>query len=167
VTQAQYEAIAVWSEILASVLFIIAMIWIFAKWVRPAVIAAEAKKNADLLTAEHQRNEARDEVSNAQRRLAEANAEVESIQARARADGQRERDRILADARVEGERVVHNANGELARGRVASRESYRDELLRDALRIATERAGREIDETANFGIVKRVLDAVDANVSAA
>jgi F-type H+-transporting ATPase subunit b len=162
-----YQAIAVWSEVVASALFILTMAWIFRKWIAPGVTAAEERKNAELLEAERQRNDAREEVSEAQKRLDRAQLEVKAIEERAHRDARSERDRILAEARVEGERVLHNAGGELARGRAAGRGVFRDELLEDALRIAGERASREVDEAANMGIINDVLDAVDRNVAVA
>jgi F0F1-type ATP synthase membrane subunit b/b' len=166
-TAAGYEAVALWSQVIASVLFVIVVVWVWMAFIRPAVIAAEAKKNADLLEGERKRNEAREEVSNAQRRLESATSEIAGVRERAQNDARRERDRILADARIEGERLVHNANGELARGRAAGREQYRDALLRDALELTFERAKNAIDEKSNFEIVRRVLDAVDSSGTAA
>jgi F-type H+-transporting ATPase subunit b len=166
-TRETYEAIAVWSEVVASVLFIAAMIWIFRKYIAPAVTKAEAQKNAELVEAERRRNEAREQVSISQRNLEAAKTEVTAILARAASDAQRERDRILADARVDGERLINNADGELTRGRAAGRESYRDALLQDALRLAGEKAAREVDGRADTDIINRVLGAIDENVAAA
>ena len=119
------------------------------------------------MEAERQRNNAREEVTAAQKRLDESHREVSAILDRAQHDARSERDRILAEARVDGERLLHNANGELTRGRAAGREMYRDALLREALRIAGERAGSEVDDASNMNIIDGVLNAVESDVVAA
>ncbi|MBV8074170.1 MAG: ATP synthase F0 subunit B [Candidatus Eremiobacteraeota bacterium] len=162
-----YEKIALWSEVLGAIAFFVVTIWLWRRYITPAVIAATQRKNAELRDEERKRDEARDQVEVARAGLEEAKAQVTSILERARLDGQRERDRILAEARIDAERIVHNANGELGRGRVAAREQFRDDLLRRALEIVNERARKEIDSETNYKVVQRALDSLDSTTAGA
>ena len=46
-----YEAIAQYSEIIGGFAFVIVMVWLFRKFVLPAVRAGEVARNADLVNA--------------------------------------------------------------------------------------------------------------------
>jgi len=158
VSDRTYEEIAVWSQVVASVLFIIALVVIWNRFIAPAVLASQARKNGELAELEKRRDEARAEVEVAQREIASADGDVRSIEQRASADAARLHDKLLADARSEGERLMHGAEGELERARAAARESLRTELLERAMQIAREHATRLDD-----GINRRLVgDAVDS-----
>jgi F-type H+-transporting ATPase subunit b len=139
-SEAFYEQVALWSQVLGAVAFLAVVVWGWFRFVTPAVIAARDQKNAELLEAEKRRDAARAEVEVAHRELAAAAADVAAIRARAEHDVALLRERTLTEAKGEGERVVHNAEGELERSRLAARERLREELLARALDIARESA---------------------------
>ena len=55
-----YETIAQYSEIIGGFAFLIVSIWLFRKFVLPAIRAGEISRNSDLVNTEHRREELRD-----------------------------------------------------------------------------------------------------------
>jgi F-type H+-transporting ATPase subunit b len=152
VSDQTYEAVAVYSQVVASVLFIIALAYIWVRFVAPAVVASQARKNGELLESEARRDRARAEVEEAQAELDSADADVRAIGQRAESDAKRLQEKMLADATAEGERVVRAADGELERARAAARDALRAELLERAMQIARD-AARDVDESTNRRLV--------------
>jgi len=159
-SDAFYTQLAVWSQVAGSLVFIVFVIWIWNKYITPAVLASRDRKNAELAEAEKRRDAAADEVQLAQRELTNSASEVETIRARAVADAQAYRARLLVEAETEGQRVVRNAGGELARGRMAARETLREELVAKALEIARNSA-RDLDADTNRRLVGEVVASLE------
>lgn len=159
-SDAFYEQLSTWSQVAASLLFIVVIIYLWRKYIAPAVIASQVRKNAELAESEARRNAARAETEVAQAEIATAENDARAIRARAEADATRTRERILAEAKAEGERLVHNAEGELERGRAAARERLRDELLEKALQIAREASAHLLD-SVNRRLVGEAVDTAE------
>jgi len=159
-SDAAYEALAVWSQVVASVLFIGVMIYVWIRFIAPAVVASQARKNAELVEAEHRRDAARAQVEAAQRELDVADADARAIRARAQADATRLHEAMLTEAEAEGERLVRNAEGELERGRAEARERLRGELLEKAMQIARDAASR-LDEATDRRLVADAVDVAE------
>jgi F-type H+-transporting ATPase subunit b len=155
-----YEQIALWSQILGSAAFVAVLVYVFRRFIAPAVTASQVRKNAELVESEQRRDAARADVDVAKGELETAQQEARGITERAVLDGKRERERLIAEAKSEGERLVRNAEGELARGREAAREALRDQLLERALTVARESAPRRIDERKDHELVEAVLAAI-------
>ena len=155
-----YEALALWSQVFGSIAFIIVLVWLFNRFVRPAIAAAQQRSNAELAEAERRRDAAKDLVGVAQAELDAAGADVGAIARRAQVDAARERERILADANAEGERLVRNAEGELGRARVAAKDALRAELIARAVQIARESAAK-LDAQTNERIVHGVVGTIE------
>jgi F0F1-type ATP synthase membrane subunit b/b' len=155
-----YEQVALWSQVLGSVAFLVVLVYLFRRFVAPAVVASQARKNAELLEIEQRRDAAKAEVEVARRALVGAQDDVRAIGERARIDAEREGGRMIAEAKSEGERLVRNAEGELERGRAAARVALRDELLEKALAIARQSAPRRIDEKKDRELVAGVLASI-------
>jgi F0F1-type ATP synthase membrane subunit b/b' len=159
-SDAFYEALAVWSQVAGSVAFIVVLVYIFNRFVGPAVAASEQRKNAELADAERRRDAAKELVVVTRSEVASADDEVRAIGERAARDAAHERARIVGEAKAEGERVVRNAEGELGRARGAARERLRDELVERALQIARDAASR-VDDGTNARVVSGVMDRID------
>ncbi len=155
-----YTRLAVWSQIAASVLFSAVMVYLWVKFVAPAVVAARDRKNAELLESERRRDAAKEEVAVAERELAQTAQEVDAIAARAARDAAAIHERILTEAKAEGERLVRNAEGELDRGRIAARETLRAELVAKALEIARGGA-RSLGDDVSRRLVGEVVDSLE------
>ena len=75
-----------------------------------------------------------------------ASSDAQAIRSRGHGDAKTLQERILAEAIRDGERQVHNAEGQLQFGRAAARETLRLELIAKALDIARESASRLGDD---------------------
>jgi len=156
----QYANLAVWSQILGAFAFLVVFVWVWMRFLAPAVVASRDRKNAELAEAESARDAAKEEIDVAQRELAVAASEAQAIRSRGHGDAKELQERILADAIREGERLVHNAEGELERGRRAARETLRLELIAKALEIARESAAR-LGDDANRRLVGDVVETLE------
>jgi F-type H+-transporting ATPase subunit b len=159
-SDATYEAIATYSQVVAAVLFIVVVVYLWNRFISPAVLAAQARKNAELLESEKRRDDARAELERAQAEVAKAESDVRAIAARAETDATRLHEKTLAEARAEAERLMTGAQGELARSRAVAREHLRDDLLDRAMQIARDAASR-LDETTNRRLVGEAVDTAE------
>jgi len=157
-----YETIAQYSEIIGGFAFLIVMIWLFRKFALPAVRAGEISRNSDLVNTEHRREQLRDEVAEARALVESADRDALAIAARAEADARHEHETIIADARREGLRLIHNARGELDRGRIAGRDKLRIEFIEQALNRARELAGQHLSEAGDTRLVAKTVDDLTA-----
>ena len=154
-SDAFYEGVAVWSQVVASILFIIVMMVLWVRLIAPAVLASQARKNAELADSEARRDAAREEIDAAQREVRAAEEQARSILARAQSDANRISEKIVNDANAEGARLVANAGGELERSRSVANDDLRASLLERAIAIARGAAAgldsatdkRLVDET--------------------
>jgi F0F1-type ATP synthase membrane subunit b/b' len=153
-----YETIAQYSEIIGGFAFLIVSIWLFQKFVLPAVRAGEIARNADLVNTEHRRDELREEVAQARGAVEEADRDALAILGRSETDARHEHETIIADARREGLRLIHNARGELDRGRIAGRDRLRIEFIEKALNRARELAAQQVSNDVNARLVAKTVD---------
>ncbi len=156
-----YEAIATWSQVLSSVLFLAVLVWMWVKFIQPAVVTAQEAHNARVREAQRHRDEAKAAVETLHKEIEGARRDAEAIRQRAGEQAARERDEIVAEARSEGERLLQSARGELDRARAAARDQVRGELLEKALALATSDARARIDEAVNAALVDRFVRTVD------
>jgi F0F1-type ATP synthase membrane subunit b/b' len=166
VNDAFYESLAIWSQVFGSIAFIIVLVWLFNRFVTPAVEASQERKNAELSEAERRRDAAREDVTVAQGEREAADATAAGIRERAKRDADREHARIVTEATGEGERVVRNAQGELGRARDAARDLLREEILDKALQIARDAATR-VDDATNERLVAGVVAGIERDGGAA
>jgi F0F1-type ATP synthase membrane subunit b/b' len=153
-----YETIAQYSEIIGGFAFLAVTIWLFRKFVLPAVRAGEISRNSDLVNTEHRRDQLRAEVAAARGEVEAADRDALAIAARAETDARNEQEAIVADARREGLRLLQNARGELDRGRIAGRDHLRIEFIEQALNRARELAGRQLSDESNARLVAKTVD---------
>jgi F-type H+-transporting ATPase subunit b len=156
-----YEMLARWSQILGALAFIAVLIYLFRKFLTPAVAAAEVSKNAEIEDMERSRVVAQADLDAAKRETADTDARAASIRERGSHDAASERERILAEARADGERSLVNAEGELVRGRVSANERLRTRILERALEIAREGAAKRVDAATNDRIIASVIDSIE------
>ncbi|MFY9779791.1 MAG: hypothetical protein WAJ85_04685 [Candidatus Baltobacteraceae bacterium] len=155
-----YQSLAIWSQVLGSVAFVVVLVWLWVRFVNPAVVASQERKNSELAEAEKRRDETKEEVEVAQREVLAADGDVLAIRERAQLDARRVYERIVEEARSEGQRVVRNAQGEMERRRTAARERLRAELFEKAIAIAREGAGR-LDDATNERLVGEVVESIE------
>ncbi len=152
------ELLAQWSQIVGAIIFFIAVVAIWNKWIAPAVKAYQVSKNAELAEAESRRERLRAAVGEARGEVERADADARTIQARIVSTVAAERARILADAKAEADRMVRNAEGELARARLAARDRLRFEFIEKALAKARVEAVGRIDATVDERLVTATVE---------
>lgn len=153
-----YERIALLSQVVSSFAFLAVMVWIWIKFIQPAVLSAQQGANARLAEAERHRDEAKAALASLQASVTEAQRDAQAIRERADAQAQLERDASLKEANESGERAMQNAGRELERAREAARQSFRDHLLESALNIARDKASSRVDDAANAKFVAGFLN---------
>jgi F-type H+-transporting ATPase subunit b len=155
-----YDTIAFWSQIAGFVLFVVFLIWAMMKWINPALASAQKASNERIALAERHRDEMKAALESLRHEIDGAKRDAQTILERAKERAQHERDAIVADARVSGERLVHNAQGELERARNAARARMREDLASKALDIARQSAMQRIDVTVNSRLLAEFLEQV-------
>ncbi|HTU71821.1 MAG TPA: F0F1 ATP synthase subunit B [Candidatus Baltobacteraceae bacterium] len=155
-----YDAIAFWSQIAGFVLFVALFIWVVSKWITPAVSRAQRASNERIAQAERHRDDMRAAVESLRHEMEGAKRDAAMILERAKERARREHDEIIAEAREEGELAVRNANGELARARMAAREQLHHDLAAKALEIARATVSRRVDARGNALLLQEFVESL-------
>ncbi len=161
-----YETIAQYSEVIGGIAFVVVAIWLFRKFLLPAVRSGEVARNLDLVNAEHRREALREEVAKARGEVEAADRDALAIAARADADARHEHETIVADGRREATRLLQNAQGELERARIAARDQLRIEFIEKALNRARGLAASELSDAGNARLVAKTVDDLTAGKGA-
>jgi F0F1-type ATP synthase membrane subunit b/b' len=156
-----YEAISEWSQVFSSVLFLGVLVWMWFKFIQPAVLAAQAAQNARINEAERHRDEAKAALEGLQGDIDVAQKDALAMKERIAAFVSAEREAILREAREAGERALRDAEGELARTRAAARVQLRDELVEKALGLARETATRRIDAVTDKKLARSFVRSLE------
>ena len=156
-----YEKVAEWSQVAASVLFVAAMAWIWVKFIMPAVLKAQQNQNAQLAEAEHRRDEAKAALDALQGEMESAKRDAQAMNDRVAGLAAAERESALRESREAGERAVRNAQGELERCRASARDQLRDELLNKALDAARVKAAEHVDSSVNARLVSSFVSSLE------
>ena len=152
-----YEAIALWSQVIAAVIFAAIVVWGFIRFITPAINRGTAAKNEEIRENERRRDEAVKQVELARAEVEGAKADAEQIRRRIEHDARREAEEIVAEANAEAQRLVRNAHGEYERQRLAARDKLRIELIERALAEARKKAAAQIDSPTDVRLVDRFI----------
>ena len=148
-----YEEIAKWSDIISAILFLAVMVWLWMKYIAPAVLTAQANQNRLLAEGERHRDEAKAALELLRQEIDGAKHDAQLINQRANDQAKHEAEVIVTEAKEAGERVLRNAQGELERARIAAREQLREELAAKALELARREAENRVDGGVNARLV--------------
>jgi F0F1-type ATP synthase membrane subunit b/b' len=151
------ELLAQWSQIVGAVIFVIAIVVIWNKYISPGVKAYQQSKNAELAEAEVRREHIRADVAAARAEVERADAESREIAARSLTAAEHDRERALAEANADAQRIVRNAEGELERARLAARDRLRIEFIEKALAKAREEAPARVSDVTNGKLVDETV----------
>jgi len=132
-----YEDIAKWSDIVSAILFLAVAVWLWMKYIAPAVLSAQENTNRQLAEAERHRDEAKAALERLRQEINGAKNDAQLIAERASSQAQHEAEALVADAKQAGERTLKNARAELERAREAS-SSLRYSVMTSS-RIASRR----------------------------
>jgi F-type H+-transporting ATPase subunit b len=152
-----YVNLAIWSQVASAIVFIGAMVYLWVRYLQPMVLVAQARSNAQIVEAEHHRDNAKAALDALLTEIDNAAHDAELIRERAKHQAERERAAIVAEADAAGERLLRNASGELERARAAARERLRSELIVRALELARNSAAKRIDRPVQERLVHGFL----------
>lgn len=153
-----FQQVALWSQVAGAIAFVVVVILLFRKYLMPAVKANQEARNAEIAEAEARCERLKAELAKARADLATAELDAAEIRHRVALVEKREREKLLGEAKHEGERLVSNAQGELARARMAAMDRLRIELIEKALQRARVEAAARVDDATNSRLVESVLD---------
>jgi F0F1-type ATP synthase membrane subunit b/b' len=158
-----YIQVAIWSQVVASILFLAVMVWLWFRFIQPAVLTAQDNSNKQIAEAERHRDEAKATLELLGGEIEGAKHDGELIKTRAAAQAEREYATGVAEATESGERALRNAGGELDRARASAREQLRVDLLDRALAQARIEAQRRVDASVNTVLVDRFIAGLERN----
>ena len=156
-----YEAIALWSQVIAAVVFAAIVVLAFIRFLTPAIDNATVAKNEEIRENERRRDEAVREVELARTALAEAEKDAANIREAIERDAHREAAIIVATAHSDAQRMIRNARGELERARLSARDKFRVELIELALQEARKQAAARIDANSDAKLVGRFIEELE------
>ncbi|HEY3676266.1 MAG TPA: hypothetical protein VGK84_09765 [Candidatus Tumulicola sp.] len=156
-----YQHISDWSQIVAAVLFIAVLVWLWVKYIMPAILAAQDRHNKQIAEAERHRDEAKAALDVLRGEIDTAGHDAHLIVERADEQAQREHAATVEQAREAGERSMRNAQLEFDRAMDAAKDRLRDELAGKALDRARERAEARVDASENAALVDRFITSLE------
>jgi F-type H+-transporting ATPase subunit b len=151
------EQLAMWSQIVGAIVFIVVAVLIWNKYIAPGVKAYQAAKNAEVAEAEARRDQLRADVEAARATVAQAEADARMIRERMETAAQHDREKAIAEAHAEAQRVVRNAAGEHDRAALAARDRLRVEFIERALVQARLEAPQRVSDELNRKLVETTV----------
>ncbi|MBV9718973.1 MAG: hypothetical protein JOZ77_06620 [Candidatus Eremiobacteraeota bacterium] len=156
-----YVQAAAWSQVIASILFMAILIWLWFRFIQPAIMAAQANNHKQIAEAERRRDEAKATIELLKNEAEGASHDAELIKERALAQAARESELATLEARSAGERALVNAQAEFERARASARERLRDELAAKALTRARSEAVRRVDAGLDARLVDELIGSLE------
>ncbi|MBV8345193.1 MAG: hypothetical protein JO190_09415 [Candidatus Eremiobacteraeota bacterium] len=152
-----YIEIAIWSQVISSIVFIAALVFMWYRWLLPVFLNAQDRSNKQIAEAEQHRDEVKAALETLREQIETARHDAELIIARAGDHAEHERAATLQECTDAGKRTLLDAGKEIFRARAAAQRRLRDDLLARALREAREdavkRVGPEQDRRLIDGLV--------------
>ncbi len=156
-----YFEVAVWSQVVSSMVFIAVLVYIWKRFVMPVLLAAQERSNRVIAEAERHRDEVKGALTALHEAIESARRDAELIESRAGDHAEHERLTVLREAGEAGERAVAEAGRELDRARAAARQQLRDEILQRALALARDEASQRIGPGVDARFVDRFTLALE------
>ncbi|MBV8601076.1 MAG: hypothetical protein JO359_05860, partial [Candidatus Eremiobacteraeota bacterium] len=104
-----YDAIALWSQVVAAVAFAAIIVWGYRKYLIPSLQAATEAKNEEIAARERRRDEAKQAVETARAKVEEAENASGGIRDRATHEASRRSEHMISEAWRESERTLRTA----------------------------------------------------------
>ncbi len=150
-----YVSVAIWSQVVSAVLFIAVLVWLWVKFITPAILAAQDRQNKQIAEAERHRDEAKAMLDLLRNDIESAGRDAEAIKGRVESQAVRECEGIAADAREAGERSIRGAQASFSGMLAAARDRFRGEMLEKALARAREEAASRVDDALDARLIDR------------
>lgn len=156
-----YIRIAIWSQVISSVVFLGVLVYIWSRWILPVVMTAQARSNRQIAEAERHRDEAKAALETLREDIEGARHDAKLMEQRVSERADHEREALLQETTEAGERGLAEAGRELERARAAARQRLRDDLLESALRLARQEAAQRVDAALDARLVDRFAGSLE------
>jgi F0F1-type ATP synthase membrane subunit b/b' len=156
-----YIEIAVWSQIVSSIVFIAVLVYMWFRYLLPVFMTAQERNNRQIAEAERHRDEVKAALEALHREIETARHDADLIERRAGEHADHERRLLLEEATEAGERALADAQRELERALAAGRLRLRDELVEGALHLAREEAARRVTPVVDARFVDRFAGSLE------
>jgi F-type H+-transporting ATPase subunit delta len=117
-----YLNIAIWSQVLSSIVFIGVLVFVWYRWLLPLLMAAQDRSNRQIAEAERHRDEAKAALQTLREDIEGAHHDAKLIEQRVNDRSDHERQALLQETAEAGERALAEAGRELERARAAARQ---------------------------------------------
>ncbi|MFZ1017526.1 MAG: hypothetical protein WAN39_06585, partial [Candidatus Cybelea sp.] len=97
-----YIQIAVWSQVASSIVFIAVLVYMWTRFIKPVLMAAQERSNRQIAEAERHRDEVKGALTALHEEIRSAGRDAELIAQRAELHAAREREAVLAEATESG-----------------------------------------------------------------
>lgn len=148
-----YDEIAKWSQVISALVFYAVLVWMWFKFLAPALKTAQTNQNKVISEAERHRDEAKNALETLRGEIEGARHDAKLIRARADEQARDEASAIVTEARTAGDRALRNAQGEITRARAEGRDALRAAFAEKALELARQDAQRRVDGSMNVQLV--------------
>lgn len=156
-----YIKIAIWSQVVSSIIFLAVLAYMWFRWILPVVMAAQQRSNRQIAEGERHRDEVKAALDSLRAEIETARHDAHLIEERATARAEHERQALVREATEAGERALTEAGRELERARAAARQRLRDELVASALQIAREDAARRVGPALDARFIERFTGSLE------
>jgi F-type H+-transporting ATPase subunit b len=156
-----YVEIAVWSQVISSIVFMAVLVYMWFRFLLPVFLAAQARSNAQIAEAERHRDEVKAALQALHEEIESARRDAALIEQRAGEHAEHERLALLREAQEAGERALTDAGKELQRALAAARVRLREEILGRALALAREDAQRRAGPALDAALVARFVTTLE------
>lgn len=150
-----YVSVAIWSQVVSAVLFIAVLVWLWLKFIMPAILAAQDRQNKQIAEAERHRDEAKATLDLLRNDIESASRDAAAIKSRVDAQAARECEAIVSEAREAGERSVRGAQASFSGMLAGARDRFRAEMLEKALARARDEAATRVDDALDARLIDR------------
>lgn len=150
-----YVSVAIWSQVVSAVLFIGVLVWLWVKFIMPAILTAQERQNKQIAEAERHRDEAKAMLELLKNDIENAQRDADAIKTRVDAQAAREFEGIVSEAREAGEHGVRGAQASFSGMLSSARERFRAEMLEKALARARTEAATRVNAAVDARLVDR------------
>jgi F-type H+-transporting ATPase subunit b len=156
-----YLQIAIWSQVVSSIVFIAALVFVWSRWLLPVFLSAQERSNRQIAEAERHRDEVKAALATLRAEIETARHDAELILQRATEHAEHERESLLNENTDAGERALQNAAKEIDRARATAWQRLRDELVVRALRLAREDASRRVGPAVDERLIDTFVGSLE------
>jgi F0F1-type ATP synthase membrane subunit b/b' len=141
-------------------IFVAIMVYLVKTPLSEAFKAKRETIRAELIKAEEQKQAALAELTTTEAKLANLDAESESVVARAKDEAAAEKKRIAKETEDETRRLQNQAAGEIERKSAQAQVELRRYSAQEAIRLAEEKLKGEINAESDSRLVKAGISAI-------